>query len=274
MLAEIDDQRPTAWEMHGDAVRIFFVSADARQGAASHLTSLDAGLTCTPVDVSDEAWAERSQISLGPVQAGRIVVTPPWRRDDAARMVTPAGDPPVVLLIQPSMGFGTGHHATTRLCLNLMQRRRLAGARVLDVGTGSGVLALAARQLGAHEVEAIDHDADALHSAAENLALNGAGDVVRLRLVGLDAGANALAALGRFDLVVANLTGAALQRFAAALVARVAPPGALIVSGFEADEEPGVRQSFEPAFGVFGDRLEEAGWVALALTIPTPSTAR
>src|SRR5262249_12930771 len=148
--------------------------------------------------------------ALTAVRIGRIVVTPPWTRDSVER--TPGT---IVLTIQPSMGFGTGHHPSTRLCLQLLQFETLQGASVLDVGTGSGVLAIASVALGAARVVGLDVDQDALISAAENRELNGLEDRVDLRV--LDITKEAAAFSTEFDVITANLTGAMLERHAKTL---------------------------------------------------------
>jgi ribosomal protein L11 methyltransferase len=202
----------------GDGWRVFFRHAADRDAARTALATefgprLDG---VTAVDVSDEDWAARCQAGLTAVRAGRLIVAPPW---DAHT----DGDG-ILIVIEPSMGFGTGHHATTRLCLELLQELDVRGRRVIDVGTGSGVLAIAASKLGAATVVALDHDPDALQNARDNAGANDGSIDIR------DADLATLR-LAPADIVLANLTGAVLQRFAPTLRALVAPGGRMIVSG-------------------------------------------
>jgi ribosomal protein L11 methyltransferase len=156
------------------------------------------------------------------------------------------------------MGFGTGHHATTRLCLAALQTLDLNDVSVLDVGTGSGVLAIAARRLGADHVLGVDADPDAIQSARENLPLNPEVDRVafELRELGRDR-------LPVADLVAANLTGALLCRAARALIDLVNPGGHLIVSGLLMAERDDVRDALAEMALVWDDREDE--WVGLCL---------
>ena len=154
------------------------------------------------------------------------------------------------------MGFGTGHHATTRLCLELLQEIDLCGRRVIDVGTGSGVLAIAAARLGASSVLAFDNDPDALLNARENVARNGTTtiDVREADVMALDA--------PPAHVVLANLTAALLQRTAHTLRGRVAAGGIAIVSGFDPTELAGVCAAFG---GRVRRSVDEGEWVAASL---------
>ena len=242
-----------------------FPTAAYRDRAAAVLPGSVPGVIRTePVDVPDDDWARRSQRELTPVRIGRVVVTPPWAvGDETGGPAADAGESrrPITIVIQPSMGFGTGHHATTRLCLDLLQRIDVTGKTVLDVGTGSGVLALAARALGARAVVAVDVDPDAIESARENLALNGVMEGIDLRLGDVRGMPQADAG---WDVVVANLTGGLIRRSAEALSAAVAPGGALILSGVMLDEEADVLAAFAPRLNPVVYVAEEE-WAASVL---------
>jgi ribosomal protein L11 methyltransferase len=248
LLAELDDYSPTALEDHGAAVRIFFSSHTSRDAAFTHLVGR--GLQASPVDVPDDDWARRSQEAITPISVGRIVVTPPWHANPSC-----AG---LQVLITPSMGFGTGHHATTRLCLAALQSLDLSGREVLDVGTGSGVLAIAARMLGAQRAKGIDNDAEAIQSAVENLRLNPTASDVTFQLFDLSNGLGSACA----DVVTANLTGAVLQRAAHTILTAARPGGTIIVSGLMIPERPAVEGAFSRAQQL--QAWEEDEWAALA----------
>jgi ribosomal protein L11 methyltransferase len=219
LLAAIDGLAPTAVEERDGSTRIFFASAASRDRAGDALGA--AGYSAEPIDVDDEDWARRSQESLRPITAGRVTIAPPWHSPPAA-----AGPRSPFITIQPSMGFGTGHHATTRLCVRALQAIALEGRSVLDVGTGSGVLAIAAVRLGAARAVGVDYDADAIRAAEENLTLNPDVAGVEFRLSDIFADP-----LPSADVITANLTGAVLIRAAGALIGLLQPQGTLIVSG-------------------------------------------
>ena len=234
-IEEDDVIAPRTWRAH-------FPDAGARADAAAAV-SAESDLRGTRLeleDVPDEDWARRTQADLPAIRVGRIVVAPPWdaiSRGAAAPADSP--DPELLVVIEPSRGFGTGHHESTRLCLVLLQGRDVAGRTVLDIGTGSGVLAIAAAKLGAAPVRAIDNDPDAIESARENIARNDVSRVVDADVRDFTEGA-----LPPADVVTANLTGTAHARFARHLSASVRPGGILIVAGFTEDEREMVGDAF------------------------------
>ncbi|HEY6214464.1 MAG TPA: 50S ribosomal protein L11 methyltransferase [Vicinamibacterales bacterium] len=253
LLALVDDFSPTAIEERNDVVRVFFPSAAVRDAARAQL---ERHFDVAAVDVPDEEWARRSQENLPPVTVGRITIFP-----NPPNPESPIPSP-ICLTIPPSMGFGTGHHATTRLCLAALQAIDLTGAKVLDAGTGSGILAIAAARLGASRAIGIDDDADAIQAARENLALNPADGVT------FEVGDLRTAPLSMADVVTANLTGALLTRSASILRAAVRPGGTLILSGLQSHERDEVVQAFGDVTLVW--HREEDGWVGLNLLAANP----
>jgi ribosomal protein L11 methyltransferase len=243
-VTAIDERTPDLW-------RIYFHDEVERDRATVALRVDHPGLSARPVDVPDEDWAARSQADLRAVRVGAIVVAPPWD------VPADPGEDVRVIRIQPSMGFGTGHHPTTRLCLAALQRLDVAGQTVLDVGCGSAVLAIAASLRGAAPVMAFDDDPDAVQAARANLELN-PGARVDLQVAPLGGRAFRPA-----DLVFANLTGGLLVSAAADLRRLVVAGGHLVLSGLLTEEEPAVRTAF-PGLAL-DHRDEEAGWVGLTL---------
>lgn len=206
----------------------------------------------------NEDWARKWKEGLRPRKlTGRIVVKPTWSEWDAAE-----GE--VVIDVDPQMAFGTGEHATTRGCLRLLDDALRPGDRVLDVGSGSAILAIAAARLGASEVVAVEYDPDANLNARENLEQNGV--VGRVRIVEAMADPALLAGLGRFDLLLANILSSVIRPLLPAFRSALggSPEGRLIVSGILQTEHAEVVRDAEAAgFRVVRTDEEEEWWSAL-----------
>jgi ribosomal protein L11 methyltransferase len=249
--------------------RAFFKTSALRDAAASALHDAlgSQGLSVTSVEVADENWAKRSQENLHAIGIGRIVVAPPWATDTTdtkdTKDATDNTDNTdrVLVVIEPSTGFGTGHHETTRLCLTLLQRVPLSGGgcRVIDVGTGSGVLAIAASKLGASSVVAFDEDPQALNNARDNVNRNGVGSSVVVRELDLGSPAFDLEPAG---VVMANLTSGVLLKHTRRLRGLVQHGGLLLISGFAPED----LDELVAAFGAVDVQAEtEGAWAAALL---------
>jgi ribosomal protein L11 methyltransferase len=248
-IHEDDLTQPRVWTAHFADVGVRQRAADTL-AAHSEFAAVDTRFT----DVEDDDWARRTQADLPAIQVGRVLICPPWDLRE------PAAADEVMVLIEPSRGFGTGHHQSTRLCLALLQNRNLAGQTMIDVGTGSGVLAISAAKLGAAYVAALDNDPDAIENARENIAANGVEKIVEAHVEDFTTAGRAPA-----DVVTANLTGTLLARHAAQLKALARPAGIILTAGFTHDEKHMVEDAFAPDFAIT-ESAEEDGWWALALT--------
>ena len=236
--------------------RVFFQTADARANAEAALRARLPDVTVERLDVDDDDWAARSQASLVAIRAGAFIVAPPWDQPrDVPRGVTS-------IVIEPSRGFGTGHHATTRLCLRALSDIDAADKRVLDLGTGSGVLAMAAALKGAREVIAVDVDPDAIEAARESAAMNRLPTAVNW-LVDDFRDSHAALKPRHYDIVCANLTGGMLMTSADRIQSFVTPGGHLVMSGFDENERANVRAAFSKLKE--SATLTEDGWVSLTL---------
>lgn len=206
--------------------------------------------------VPNEDWGENWRAHFQPQTVGsRLFICPPW--DCAA----PVGR--LAVVIDPGMAFGTGQHATTRGCLLLLEGAITSGmvTRALDVGTGSGILAIALAKLGLPDVWAVDTDATACAIAEANVATNAVTAPVHICLSLDDVS-------GTFDLVVANLFADLLEEMTPRLVALLRPGGVLICSGFLTADEHRVQRAYESRGLRLQRRHEEQSWVTLALHRP------
>ena len=183
--------------------------------------------------IPESDWGESWKRFFKPLRMGsRWVIKPPW-----ARVRLKKDDLPIE--INPSMAFGTGTHATTQLCLEALEKRMRKGhPSVLDVGTGSGILSIAACRLGAAEVWAIDIDQMAIENARENVSRNQVSEKVRIIRGGIGK------IQKKFDLVVANLDFKNLKRMRMPLIRHLKEGGTLILSGVLKREAEGLRQRY------------------------------
>ncbi len=210
-----------------------------------------------------EDWAESWKAYFPPQHiGGRLVIVPTW-----VEYAPQPGE--IILKLDPGMAFGTGLHASTRLCLLALERHLRPGQRVLDVGTGSGILAIAAALQGAGSVQALDNDPVAVHVAAENAALNGVGARVQVAagtLIAGDAtaaGATPVYSGGGFELLLINILAEIIAQLAPGVAAALAPGGAVIAAGIIAPRAELVVDALTAQGLTITERLEEGEWVAL-----------
>ena len=209
------------------------------------------------IDESD--WAEAWKRHFFVHRVGqRLVIVPSWRRHRRL-----PGD--VVLRLDPGMAFGTGLHPTTRLCLRALEARIKGGERVLDVGTGSGILAIAAAGLGAKRVLGLEIEPVAVRVAEENVRRNRQRGAIKVRLGSLPLGDSAP---GPFDLIVANITFRVLSELEGELARALAPGGQALLSGVLEQDAPALLERLSGAGWRLLEQQNEAEWTLLAVDRP------
>lgn len=201
-------------------------------------------------DVPDVDHLAAYRESLAPVRVGRLVVAPSHRE-------VPARDGDVIVWLDPGSAFGTGHHETTRMALAALERLPLAGRSVLDVGSGSGLLAIAADRLGAESALGVDVDAATLPVARANAARNSSRARFSLGSVG------AAGLPERFDVIVANLYAELHAELLPEYARRLVPGGVALLTGILAERE-GTVTSSAPAGLVPSGRERDGEWLLLA----------
>lgn len=203
-------------------------------------------------EVQEEDWANSWKAYFKPEKIGsQTVIKPTWEE------YCPQADD-LIIELDPGMAFGTGNHATTVLCIKLLEEYVKSGMEVFDVGTGSGVLSILAAKLGGQTVQAFDFDTVAIEAARENVRLNGLEKTVQVYHSDLLAQAE-----GKADLIVANIVADIIIRLTPDVPAKLKENGIFISSGIIAERKDDVLQTLdEYGFEVL-EIKEEAGWVAI-----------
>ena len=224
------------------------------------LSGIEAPYTTSPL--SDNDWAHSWQKYYKPMTAGeRLYIIPEWERE----VPIPAGRVP--LYLNPGLTFGTGSHASTRLCLEGVETYTVLGLPVLDLGCGSGILSIAALVLGASEATAVDIDPKAVDVAYENAALNGIGKERYTVLAGnvlSDAGLVEKLAGRRYGLVLANIVADVIIPLSANATRFLTRDGIFLCSGIIDTRAAEVRSALEKNGLEILERREQNGWVAFA----------
>ncbi|MCK9231935.1 MAG: 50S ribosomal protein L11 methyltransferase [Syntrophales bacterium] len=215
-------------------------------------------VTLTTETIDDPDWGEQWKKYFKPLRVSKnIVIKPTWER------FTPQGHD-IVIDIDPGMAFGTGQHPSTRMCLEamediLLKNRSVRKARVLDVGTGTGILGIASAKLGAEAVVCVDIDRNAADIARENVRINGVED--RVKIVNRDV----TTLHDPFSLIIANLTARLLVSLRSHLVSLLTPGGYLVLSGIIDQNRPEMEAHFFAPPFVSRRTITEKEWVCYVL---------
>ncbi len=204
--------------------------------------------------IASRNWNEEWERSMQPVAVGRFVILPPWAE-------APGGNQ-MPLWIEPKMSFGTGHHESTRLALKLVEDRVVTGNSVLDAGTGTGILAIAAARLGAERVVAFDVDPWSAVNCVENLERNAMSQHIQFV-----HGELADVSETGFDVAIANINRNVLLALLPGLIERVVAGGTIILSGLLTTDRDVMHGRVAQVGVRVGNEITEGEWWAAALDI-------
>lgn len=200
-------------------------------------------------------WLTAWRSHYGLLRIGRLVIRPSWQE-----YVPRPGE--AVVVQDPGMAFGTGHHPTTRRCLEQLEQRIVSEMSVLDLGTGSGILAIAAVKLGAGSVVALDNDGDAVESARDNAQANGVDAEIKVIHGTLP---NSLVSSGGYQLAVANVTAQVIASKAQPLMDALTPDGLLVVSGILNERLQEVEEALSKVNATVVEQVLDGDWVTLVV---------
>ncbi len=234
-------------------VQAHFIEQDAYTlagKALQHEADIHSQIELT--QISEQGWQEKFQQQFSAMQFGDLWIYPSWQDNPAS------GGPS--LQLDPGLAFGTGQHATTHLCLEVLSKMQLTGKHVIDFGCGSGILALAAQQLGAKHVYAVDIDPQAILASRDNVLRN------HLPMQAFTIGEPEVLHTLKAELMVANILAAPLLRLRETFVQYLTPAGTLLLSGILCEQSAAMVEHYSDYFDCL-DRRSKDGWSALTMQL-------
>lgn len=248
------------WQEDG-LIHLYWSKAQWKDAHCHHIQKMlcalagptEHNLTVTHIPYEDwnAKWAE----SVEPIRVGeRIIIRPSWKSVEV--------DPRTIdIVLDPQQAFGTGHHATTQLLIEWLETAICGGEQILDIGTGSGLLAMVALRLGASTAIGIDYDPIAIDCARSYASLNGFGRELDLRVESIEH--SSLQTQEQFDMIVANLDGNAFRSCAHVIIPKLIHGGRLYISGILEEDELEISALFSQSGSVLLDNRRRDGWVAM-----------
>jgi ribosomal protein L11 methyltransferase len=253
LIAILGERGFESFEATEDGFNAFIRSDDAASVTTTDLVFSDFTFAYRKSAIAAVNWNAEWEKNFQPVRIGRrLIIRPPFhKKEDGFERE---------IVIMPKMSFGTGHHDTTRMMCEVVMEENVSGKRVLDMGCGTGVLAILAAQFGAAEVTGIDNDAWSVENAIENCAQNGFSSITIL-----SGGEEVLKEQRPFDVILANINKNILRKQMAVYADKLVPGGMLALSGFFVSDAAELIQAAS-GFGFTEDRRKQSGdWCCLVL---------
>lgn len=206
----------------------------------------------TTTECSNKNWNEEWEKTIQPIHVTKtITITPSWH---------PVNEPGnIVLIIDPKMTFGTGYHETTRLMLRLMEQHLMPNSSVLDIGTGTGILAIAAIKLGAKHAIGIDIDEWSFQNGIENAKRNNVAHQVSIRIGSLEKVPES-----QFDIILANIIRSTILKLLDDILAKLSPAGTVLFSGLLKSDQPILEHALQQRGVRIESLVQENDWIAIA----------
>ena len=251
LIAVLPDYGFSGMEELSDGIKAYSSEEEADVQGIKSFADLHS-LSFTSKVIEEQNWNESWESNFDPVIIpGKIHVR--------AHFHAPIIDVEHEIIITPKMSFGTGHHATTLMMMKAMLKIDFTDARVIDFGTGTGILAILAEKLGAVEIDAIDNDTWSINNAKENLVNNNS---IKVNIVQLDS----LSVLPPANFVLANINKLILLSNLSEMYNKVVQGGSILISGLLSDDYEEIVQAYKRHFGDPIDKYSDNGWIALVFT--------